>query len=158
MHICQPTTYIIHMDSCIQIPTCHLHTPLTHSSYSYTLLLPQHPHTNTQIETWHILQGKTAVGSESTLRAEVEARAGWVTSHWYVRKEQDSNWAREPIASAEHNPLASPLLPFDFWFTELQIHYISANRREEAHWAVMQSGREDQGSCWSGTIENAAWV
>lgn len=25
-----PTTYIIHMKSYIQIPTCHLHTPLTH--------------------------------------------------------------------------------------------------------------------------------
>ena len=61
--------------------------------------------------------------------------------------------AREPVPTADH-PSVSPLLPFVFQFSELQIHYISANRSNEAHWAVRQGGREDPGSCWSGATAN----
>lgn len=76
----------------------HMHHP--HILYILSSTCSLHPHTNTRDRTWHLLQSKGEhFGSESTLRADAEARAGWMTSGRYIKKEQDNNLAREPIAS-----------------------------------------------------------
>lgn len=99
------------MKSCIHIPTCHLHTPLTHYTPSLT------PHTSTL--THGTGPGTSSRGRRSlalsTLKAEEEARAGWVTSGWCIRKEPNSILARKSTAlqSTIHQCLLFCLLVSD---------------------------------------------
>ena len=129
------------------------HMSATHTTHTVLIFLhlPAPPTLPQKHTDWNraSLSGQGCCRLSEHHRSRGRGQAGWVTSPWYVRKQQDSSLARKTITSVEHGPSVTLPFPFDFWFTELHIHYLSANWSNEAHGAVRQRGGEDQGSCQS---------